>query len=48
MECALEMVSGNYVHIEFLQIVTGVQAILGSCLSNLRGCNVGTIDGGNL
>jgi hypothetical protein len=32
----------------FMNIGKGVQAILRFCLSNLRGCNVGIIDGRDL
>jgi hypothetical protein len=32
----------------FMKIDTGVQAILGVCLRNLGGCNVGITDGRDL
>jgi hypothetical protein len=34
--------------LSFMEIGTGVQATLRFCLRNLRGCNVGIIDGWNL
>jgi hypothetical protein len=42
---AVEIDSCDMIHVPiFMQIGTGVQAILRFCLCNLRGCNVGTID----
>jgi uncharacterized protein YraI len=44
-----EIASRGMTHIpNFVKIGTGVQAILRFCLSNMRGCNVGTTDGRDL
>jgi hypothetical protein len=46
---AVEMPSCGMIYIpSFMKTDAGVQAILGVCLRNLRGCNVGVIDGRNL
>jgi hypothetical protein len=47
MNYAVEMASGD-INTNFMKIRTGIQAILSSCLSNLRGCNVGITDGWDL
>jgi hypothetical protein len=44
MECAVEIM---YIH-SFMKISIGVQAILRFILRNLRGCDVGITDGGDL
>jgi hypothetical protein len=45
MKCVVEMGSCGMIHIpSFMEISTGVQAILRFCLRNLRGRNVGIID----
>jgi hypothetical protein len=42
----VEMASCGMIYLpSFVKIGTGVQAILRSCLRNLRGCDVGITDG---
>jgi hypothetical protein len=49
MKRAVEMSSGGMIYVQSsMKIDTGVQAILRFCLSNLKGCNVGIIDGRDL
>jgi hypothetical protein len=48
-EYAVEMGLCGVMYIpSFVKIVIGVQAILGFCLRNLRGCNIGTTAGRDL
>jgi hypothetical protein len=47
--CAIEMASGGMIYVpSFMEIYTGIQAILRLCLRNLRGCDVCIIDGRDL
>jgi hypothetical protein len=47
MKYAVEMASCGMIYLQsFMNIGTGVQAILRFRLRNLRGCNVGITDGG--
>jgi hypothetical protein len=49
MQYAVETPSGGMMYIpNFMKICTDVQAILRFCLSNLRRCNAGIIDGRDL
>jgi hypothetical protein len=49
MKYAVEMASGGMIYLpSSMKIATGVQAILRFCLSNLRGYNVGIIEGRDL
>jgi hypothetical protein len=41
---AVEIGSGGMIHLPFMKIGVGVQAVLKFCLRNLRGCNVGVTD----
>jgi putative component of toxin-antitoxin plasmid stabilization module len=48
-EMRLDMGSGSMIYIpSLMETGTGVQAILGFCLSSLNGCNVGITDGRDL
>jgi hypothetical protein len=45
----VEMGSGGMIYIpSFMKIGKGVEGILRSCLSNLKGCNAGITDGRDL
>jgi hypothetical protein len=49
VEYAVEMASSSIISILcFMKIDLGVQAIIRSCLRNLRGSNAGITDGSNL
>jgi hypothetical protein len=49
MKYAVEVALCDMMHIpNFMKIGIGFQAILRFCLRNLRGCNVGIIDGRGL
>jgi hypothetical protein len=49
MKYVVEMGSGGMMYLlGFMKIGVGIQAILGVCLRNLRGCNVGITDGRDL
>jgi hypothetical protein len=46
MKNAVEMASCGMINlISFMEIGTGIQAILRFCLRNLRGCDVGITNG---
>jgi hypothetical protein len=45
VKCAIEMDSGGMIYTEhFMKIGIGIEALLRSCLSKLKGCNVGITD----
>jgi hypothetical protein len=49
MKCSVEMGLGGIIYIPgFMKAGVSVGGILRFCLSNLKGCNVGIIDGRDL
>jgi hypothetical protein len=49
MKYVVEVASCGMIHIpSFMKTGTDIEAVLRFCLRNLRGCNVGITDGGDL
>jgi hypothetical protein len=49
VKCAVEIASGGMINIQsFMNVCMGIQVILRFCLRNLRGCDIGIIDGRDL
>jgi uncharacterized protein YraI len=49
MKCAVDMGSGGMIYLpSFTKIGKGVQTVLRFCLSNLKGCIIGTTGGRDL